>query len=164
MIKSKALRRRLTCESAANVLILESYAKSAATLRNILSLLLPQRDSIEQTMEAIAEANAEAKEIDDAVHIGGEIAVGANDGFDEDELQAELDGMIKESQEDEDMKALAEKQRSREDGSTGQDVDNMITEETMMAVLQTYLISYTYDINCINTCSLHIQCIFRSRI
>ncbi|KAG7453124.1 uncharacterized protein BT62DRAFT_880377 [Guyanagaster necrorhizus] len=123
--------------AAANVQVLESYAQSATTLRNILSHPLLQRDSIEQTMEAIAEANADAKEIDDAVRIGGDIAIGANDGFDEDELQAELDGLIKESKENEDMKVLAEKQQSRENESTGQDMDNMVAEETKkMAILQ----------------------------
>ncbi|SJL00495.1 uncharacterized protein ARMOST_03808 [Armillaria ostoyae] len=123
--------------AAANVQILESYAQSTSTLRTILSHPLLQRESIEQTMEAMAEANADAKEIDDAVRIGGDIAIGAKAIYDEDELQAELNRLIQESKEEEDIKALEEKQRSRKDETPGKNVDNAIAEETeKMAILQ----------------------------
>ncbi|KAK0459826.1 uncharacterized protein EV420DRAFT_1675979 [Desarmillaria tabescens] len=112
--------------AAANVHILESYAQSTSTLRAILSH--PSR---------WRKPNADAKEIDEAVRIGGDIAVGTNEIFDEDELQAELNGLIQESKEEEDMKALEEKQRLKKDELTVQDVDGTIAEETKkMAILQ----------------------------
>lgn len=123
--------------AAANVQILESYAQSTSTLRTVLSHPLLQRESIEQTMEAMAEANADAKEIDDAVRIGGDIALGANDVYDEDELEAELNKLIQESKEEEEIKALEEKQRSRKDETFGKEVDSAIVEETKkIAALQ----------------------------
>ncbi len=88
-------------------------------------------------MEAMAEANADAKEIDDAVRIGGDVAIGAKDIYDEDELQAELDRLIQESKEEKDIKALEEKQRMRKDETPEKDVDNAIAEETKkLAILQ----------------------------
>ncbi len=88
-------------------------------------------------MEAMAEANADAKEIDDAVRIGGDVAIGAKDIYDEDELQAELDRLIQESKEEKDIKALEEKQRLRKDETPEEDVDNAIAEETKkIAILQ----------------------------
>ncbi|KAK0483728.1 hypothetical protein IW261DRAFT_1464826 [Armillaria novae-zelandiae] len=123
--------------AAANVQILESYAQSTSTLRTILSHPLLQRESVEQTMEAMAEANDDAKEIDDAVRIGGDIAIGANNAYDEDELQTELNKLIQESKEEEDIKALQKQQQSRKDEMSGKEVDNTIVEETKkIAMLQ----------------------------
>ncbi|KAK0210854.1 Snf7-domain-containing protein [Desarmillaria ectypa] len=123
--------------AAANVQIIESYAQSTSTLRAILSHPLLQRESIEQTMEAMADANADAKEIDEALRVGGDIAVGANEVFDEDELQAELNELIQESKEEEDVKALEEKQHLRKDESIRQDVNDMIAEDNKkIAALQ----------------------------
>ncbi|KAK0228639.1 hypothetical protein IW262DRAFT_1429256 [Armillaria fumosa] len=122
--------------AAANVQILESYAQSTSTLRAILSHPLLQRESIEQTMEAMAEANADVKEIEDAVRIGGDIATGADNAYDEDELQTELNKLIQETKEEEDVKALEKKQQLK-DETSGIKEDNTIVEETKrMAILQ----------------------------
>ncbi|KAJ3851621.1 Snf7-domain-containing protein [Lentinula lateritia] len=75
--------------AAGDIEILNSYRASTATLRSILSHPSLNRDSIEQTMEAMAEANADAKEIDEAVRIGGDVAIGVTD-FDDAELEEEL--------------------------------------------------------------------------
>ncbi|KAK7020452.1 hypothetical protein R3P38DRAFT_1214262 [Favolaschia claudopus] len=41
-------------------------------------------------MDAVAEANADAKEIDDAIRIGGDVALGIEGAFDDSELEEEL--------------------------------------------------------------------------
>lgn len=50
-------------------------------------------------MEAMAEANADAKEIDEAVRIGGDVAIGVPD-FDDAELEEELHRLAIESVEE----------------------------------------------------------------
>lgn len=47
-------------------------------------------------MEALAEANADAKEIDDAVRFGGDIAVGVNESIDDEEVEEQWKAMVKE--------------------------------------------------------------------
>ncbi|KAF9075124.1 Snf7-domain-containing protein [Rhodocollybia butyracea] len=94
--------------AAGDIEILKSYKASTTTLRSILSHPSLQRDSIDQTMEAMAEANADAREIDDAVRIGGDIAVGVSD-IDDDELEEELKKLTVESErEKEDMESSTE--------------------------------------------------------
>ncbi|KAJ3895708.1 Snf7-domain-containing protein [Lentinula edodes] len=85
--------------AAGDIEILNSYRASTATLRSILSHPSLNRDSIEQTMEAMAEANADAKEIDEAVRIGGDVAIGVPD-FDDAELEEELHRLAIESVEE----------------------------------------------------------------
>ncbi|KAJ3862385.1 Snf7-domain-containing protein [Lentinula novae-zelandiae] len=85
--------------AAGDIEILNSYRASTATLRSILLHPSLNRDSIEQTMEAMAEANADAKEIDEAVRIGGDVAIGVTD-FDDAELEEELHRLIIESGEE----------------------------------------------------------------
>jgi charged multivesicular body protein 7 len=47
-------------------------------------------------MEALAEANADAKEIDDTIRIGGDVAVGVDD----DDLAEELAALVEEADQD----------------------------------------------------------------
>jgi charged multivesicular body protein 7 len=67
------------------------YESSTATLRTILSHPSLQRDKIDETMEAMAEATADAEDIDDAIRTGGPV-------YDDDELEGELRALIKEEQ------------------------------------------------------------------
>jgi charged multivesicular body protein 7 len=66
---------------------MEAFQSSTATLRNILAHPSLQRESIEQTMDALAEANADARDLDDAIRISGDVAVDLEDADVEDELQ-----------------------------------------------------------------------------
>ncbi|ESK85557.1 snf7 family protein [Moniliophthora roreri MCA 2997] len=104
--------------AAGDIEIVNAYSSSTATLRNILSHPSLQRESIEKTMEAMAEANADAKEVDDAIRIGGDVAVGAHDTIDEDELQAELEGLVREAQVESSV-AKAEKETEELQGKLG---------------------------------------------
>ncbi|GHJ84560.1 hypothetical protein NliqN6_0962 [Naganishia liquefaciens] len=84
-----------------NVEIMRAYETSTATLKDVLSHPSLQRDHIDTTMDALAETMADQQEIDDAIQSGGQLAVSAS-GFeaDEDELARELEGLIKEEEED----------------------------------------------------------------
>ncbi|TFK42436.1 Snf7-domain-containing protein [Crucibulum laeve] len=86
--------------AAGDVELMKSYESSAATLRSILAHPSLQRDSIDKTMDALAEANADARDVDDAVRIGGDVAMGVDEVVDDDELQAELAALIKEAEGD----------------------------------------------------------------
>jgi len=63
-------------------------------------------------MEALADANADAKEIDDTIRIGGDVAV----GIDDDDLEEELAGLVAESQREEQEDKEVEEIRRRLDG------------------------------------------------
>ncbi|KAF8892473.1 Snf7-domain-containing protein [Infundibulicybe gibba] len=88
----------ITVEAAAgDIEIMRSYESSTSTLRAILAHPSLQRDSIDKTMEAMAEANADAREMDDAIRIGGEVAVGV-EVIDDGELEEELEALIQEAE------------------------------------------------------------------
>ncbi|KAG9226159.1 hypothetical protein CCMSSC00406_0005070 [Pleurotus cornucopiae] len=101
----------LSVEAAAgDVEIMKSYASSTTTLRTLLSHPSLQRDKIDETMDAMASANSDAKEVDDAIRIGGDIALGLNtsgEGIDESELEEELKMLVEE-------KMIEDRQRLRE--------------------------------------------------
>lgn len=83
----------ITIETATgDVQIMKSYEASASTLRSILSHPSLQRTNIEKTMDALAEANHAAQEVDDAIRIGGDVALGTN--FDEDEIEDEWKALV----------------------------------------------------------------------
>ncbi len=67
------------------------YESSTATLRALLAHPSLQRDAVERTFDALADANADAQELDEAVRSGVDVAVGAAvSPDDEDEIEAEL--------------------------------------------------------------------------
>jgi len=76
---------------------MKSYESSASTLRAILTHPSLQRESIDATLDALAEANADASEVDEAIRMGGNISVGVESVIDDDELDAELRGLILEA-------------------------------------------------------------------
>ncbi|PPQ63058.1 hypothetical protein CVT24_005913 [Panaeolus cyanescens] len=89
----------LTVEAAAgDVEIMKSYETSTVTLRAILAHPSLQRENIDKTMDALSEANADAKEIDDAVRMGADVAMGTEYLIDEAELEAELNALVQEAE------------------------------------------------------------------
>ena len=78
--------------------IMKSYDSSAITLRTILAHPSLQRDSIDKTMDALAEANLDAREVDDAVRVGGDVALGTDGIVDDDELEAEWKALVEEAE------------------------------------------------------------------
>ncbi|KAG6814537.1 hypothetical protein H0H92_000064 [Tricholoma furcatifolium] len=83
--------------AAGDVEIMKSYESSTATLRAILAHPSLQKDSIDATLDALAEVNADAKEVDEAVRTGADIAVGVDD-IDDGELEEELKALVLESE------------------------------------------------------------------
>ena len=77
---------------------MKSYDTSAITLRTILAHPSLQRDSIDKTMDALAEANLDAREVDDAVRMGGDVALGMDGTVDDDELDSELKALVEEAE------------------------------------------------------------------
>lgn len=80
--------------------IMKSYESSTATLRGILAHPSLARSNVDRTLEALAEANADAREVDDAVRMGGDVSTGVSDAVDEDDLEAELRAMVKETEDE----------------------------------------------------------------
>lgn len=78
--------------------IMKSYDLSAITLRTILAHPSLQRDSIDKTMDALAEANLNAREVDDAVRMSGDVALGTDGIVDDDELEAEWRALVEEAE------------------------------------------------------------------
>ncbi len=74
---------------------MKSYESSTATLRAILAHPLLQREKIDETMDALAAANADAREVDDAIQIGADVAQ-AETALDDSELEAELAALVSE--------------------------------------------------------------------
>ncbi|GLB34835.1 putative snf7 [Lyophyllum shimeji] len=91
--------------AAGDIEIMKSYESSTATLRAILGHPSLQKESIEATLDALAEVNADAKEVDEAVRIGAEVAVGVSDVIDEGELEDELRALVLEAEQEKQEKA-----------------------------------------------------------
>jgi charged multivesicular body protein 7 len=49
-------------------------------------------------MDALAELNADAKEVDEAVRVGADIAIGVGDVIDEEDLEEELRKLVEETE------------------------------------------------------------------
>lgn len=74
-----------------------AYTTSTSTLRTILAHPSLSLEHIEETTDELAEVMANQKEVDDAVQAGGQIAMGSSKiDVDEDELAAELAGLVEE--------------------------------------------------------------------
>lgn len=83
--------------AAGDVEIMKTYQSSTATLKAILSHPSLQRDKIEETMDALATSTADAREIDDAIRMGGDMAA-VDVGIDDTELEAELNALVEEAE------------------------------------------------------------------
>ncbi|KAL1757172.1 Snf7-domain-containing protein [Schizophyllum commune] len=105
----------ISVESArGDVEIMKSYSLSTATLRSILSHPSLQREEVEKTMDALAEANMDAREISETVNVNVDTAVGA-DAVDEDLVEDELAALIRESEAESKAKEEAGK-KAKEEG------------------------------------------------
>jgi charged multivesicular body protein 7 len=80
---------------------MKSYESSTATLRAILSHPSLQRESVDKTLEALAEANADARELDNSIRIAGDAALGVEENVDEGEVEAEWAELVRQMSMDE---------------------------------------------------------------
>ena len=87
--------------------IMKSYESSTATLRAILSHPSLRRDNIDETMEAMAQASEDARDVQEAMKLGGDVAMDVGD-VNEAELERELGLLVGEiEQEQERLGRLA---------------------------------------------------------
>lgn len=70
---------------------MKAYATSTTTLQTILSHPLLQQDAIDETLSAMSDANAEAKDLDEMIRI-----MVPNSEDEEDSVQNELDDILAE--------------------------------------------------------------------
>jgi len=89
---------------------MKSFQSSSITLKTILSHPLLQRDSVDATLEALADANADAQEISGAISIGADVANGIE--FDESELEAELADLVQDVTREETERRKEEDERA----------------------------------------------------
>lgn len=88
---------------------MQAYETSTKTLRAALARPELQRDRVDATLEGMAEALADQREIDEAIRVGESVAVG--DQADEDELASELAMLVKEAE----TEQRAEKEREEKE-------------------------------------------------
>jgi len=84
---------------------MKSYESSTMTLRMILAHPSLQRDKIDETMDAMASASADARDMDEAIRIGGDLTA----EFDESELEDELRALLKETEREKEEEADKER-------------------------------------------------------
>ncbi|KIK98727.1 hypothetical protein PAXRUDRAFT_133647 [Paxillus rubicundulus Ve08.2h10] len=86
----------MSVETAAGDLeIMKTYEKSMAVLQTILSHPSLHCEKINETMDALAAANANAREVDEAIRIGGDMAA-AEAGVIDADLEDELNELVRE--------------------------------------------------------------------
>lgn len=73
---------------------MSAYETSTKSLKTLLSNPLLSPDRVEQTTDDLADALASQREVDDAIRIGGAVAVGASGDIDEGDLEDELAGLV----------------------------------------------------------------------
>jgi len=76
-----------------------AYTTSTSTLKSILANPALDLDHVEKTTEELAEVMANQEEVDSAIRIGGQVAVGASGEVDDDELKRELEAMVNDEKE-----------------------------------------------------------------
>ena len=92
---------------------MKSYELSTVTLRAILAHPSLQREKVDETMEAMASANADAKDIDEAIRIGFDVAQ-TEPGIDDADLEAELAALVKEVTDEKTAKMEARTEKEKQ--------------------------------------------------
>ncbi|KZS91062.1 hypothetical protein SISNIDRAFT_457037 [Sistotremastrum niveocremeum HHB9708] len=106
-------------QAAGDIEIMKVYSTSSETLKALLSHPSLQLPHIESTLSSLAETNAQQQEINEAIQIGGQVAMDASGlEIDEDELQGELESLVQEQREEEEkekaLKALEERVKAQD--------------------------------------------------
>jgi len=86
-------------QAKGDIEIMAAYTTSTSTLKNILANPALDLDHVEKTTEELAEVMANQEEVDSAIRLGGEVAVGTSEGVDDEELKRELEGMVRDEKE-----------------------------------------------------------------
>lgn len=109
---------------------MKSYETSASTLRSILTHPSLQRDSIDNTLDALSAATADAREVDDAIRLGGEMAAAeASYEVGEEELEAELKALVEEGEREKMEKMETEKVMEKQEREKEVEKDKTAVDE-----------------------------------
>ena len=108
---------------------MKTYESSTATLRTLLSHPSLQRSHVDATLEVLAEVNAEQRELDETIRIGGDVAVGVGESVDEGEVADELEALVQEAKREEE-----EKEERRRLEETQKKVPGVPKQETDIGV------------------------------
>jgi charged multivesicular body protein 7 len=87
---------------------MKTYESSTVTLRTMLSHPSIQRDKIDETMEAMAQASEDARDVQEAMKVGGDVALGVGD-IDDAELEGELRLLVGEIEQEQEEQEGVEK-------------------------------------------------------
>lgn len=84
---------------------MKTYETSTETLRAVLAHPSLQREKIDETMDAMSAATADAREIDATIQMGSTMTQ-AEAGIDEDELADELQALVQQTEMEEERQKL----------------------------------------------------------
>ncbi|ORY30213.1 Snf7-domain-containing protein [Naematelia encephala] len=91
--------------------IVEAYSTASATLKGVLAHPSLDREYVERTTDELSEVMANQEEVDEAVRVGGQVAMGTRVEVDDDEVAGELEELIKEEKERQEAERIAEQKR-----------------------------------------------------
>ena len=86
-------------QAKGDIEIMAAYTTSTSTLKTILANPALDLDHVEKTTEELAEVMANQEEVDSAIRVGGQVAVGTSGEVDDDELKRELEAMVNDEKE-----------------------------------------------------------------
>ncbi|GJE87008.1 Snf7-domain-containing protein [Phanerochaete sordida] len=95
--------------AAGDVALLHAYAGSTATLRGILAHPALRLERLDATTDAMAAAQADARDIDERIRLGADLAL-ADAGVDDAELESELSALVAEAEGEKAAKVKAEEE------------------------------------------------------
>ncbi|KAH7094026.1 hypothetical protein BKA62DRAFT_721422 [Auriculariales sp. MPI-PUGE-AT-0066] len=101
--------------------IIQAYETSTRTLRTALARPELQRERVDATLENMAEALADQREIDDAIRAGEAVAVGEQ--VDDDELASELAALAKEAHAEQEADERKQKEHEEKEKEERQKVE-----------------------------------------
>ncbi|CAE6486246.1 unnamed protein product [Rhizoctonia solani] len=132
--------------AAGDIAIMKAYETSTATLKQLLADPRLQREHIDQTMESMADALADHKEVEEAIALGGV----PSDPAEDDELARELQQLVDENEREAQEQEL---ERKREE-KTIADLEKLTVhtpqpvadkeQEEQPALVEAYIYAFAY--------------------
>jgi len=102
-----------------DVEIMGAYEVATRTLKGVLAQPSLNLEHVDRTTEELAEAMASQEEVDQAIRVGGRVAVGADGAvLDDDELEKELEALV-----------LDEKARQKEEAEAARGEKDLLEKE-----------------------------------
>jgi hypothetical protein len=116
-------------QAKGDIEIMAAYTTSTSTLKTILANPALDLDHVEKTTEELAEVMADQEEVDSAIRIGGEVAVGVSGEVDDEELKRELEGMVRDEKEAQ-AAAVAERAEKEKEAQRTAEKEKIVQKPT----------------------------------